>query len=173
MAETSPFVQTAQAYATSRHEATNHLYDGGPYYTHLQMVVNTAFKFLYVIPPKDRSTVLAACWCHDVIEDCRETYNDVKFIIGEEAADIVYALTNEKGKNRDERANDVYYKGINETEYAPFVKMCDRIANVKYSKQSKSSMFEKYKRENPEFIKKLGDNVPDPVLDELNNLFND
>jgi hypothetical protein len=80
----------------------------------------------------------------------------VKEHLGQEAADIIYALTNEKGKNRKERANDKYYEGIKNTPGAVFVKLCDRIANVQYSKMTGSRMFEMYKKENDEFVTKLG-----------------
>ena len=46
---------------------------------------------------------------------------------------MVYALTNEKGRTRAERANDKYYQGIRETPYAPFLKLSDRLANAGYS----------------------------------------
>jgi hypothetical protein len=36
--------------------------------------------------------------------------------------------------------------------------MCDRIANVEYSKISGSRMFDVYKKENEDFINKLGIN---------------
>jgi hypothetical protein len=76
--------------------------------------------------------------------------------LGQEAADIIYAVTNEKGKNRSERANDKYYEGIRNTKGAVFVKLCDRIANVQYSKMTKSRMFEMYRKENDNFMTKLG-----------------
>ncbi len=75
--------------------------------------------------------------------------------LGKEEADIIYALTNEKGRNRAERGNDKYYEGIRNTPGAIFVKLCDRIANVQYSKMTKSRMFEMYKKENPEFMSKV------------------
>jgi (p)ppGpp synthase/HD superfamily hydrolase len=96
-----------------------------------------------------------ACFAHDTIEDTRVTYNDVKSALGHYVADLVYALTNEKGKTRKERANDKYYEGIRSEKYGIFVKMCDRIANVEYSKMSGSRMFEMYKKENEDFIKSL------------------
>jgi (p)ppGpp synthase/HD superfamily hydrolase len=96
-----------------------------------------------------------ACFGHDLIEDTRVTYNDVKSVLGHYVADLVYALTNEKGKTRKERANDKYYEGIRSEKYGIFVKMCDRIANVEYSKMSGSRMFEMYKKENEDFIKSL------------------
>jgi (p)ppGpp synthase/HD superfamily hydrolase len=99
---------------------------------------------------------LIAAWGHDLIEDTRVSYNDVKSNLGQEAADIIYAVTNEKGKDRKERANEKYYEGIRNTPGAVFVKLCDRIANVQYSKMTKSRMFEMYKKENAEFTKALG-----------------
>jgi (p)ppGpp synthase/HD superfamily hydrolase len=84
------------------------------------------------------------------------SYNDVKNQLGQEAADIIYAVSNEKGKTRAERANDKYYEGIRNTPGAVFVKLCDRIANVQYSKMTKSRMFEMYKKENTNFLTKLG-----------------
>ena len=65
-------------------------------------------------------------------------------------------FTNEKGKNRKERANDKYYEGIRNTPGAVFVKLCDRIANVQYSKMTGSRMFDKYREENDNFVIKLG-----------------
>jgi (p)ppGpp synthase/HD superfamily hydrolase len=134
-------------------------------------------------PNQDQVTLQDACliatWGHDLIEDCRVSYNDVKNHLGQEAADIIYAVTNEKGKNRSERANDKYYEGIRNTPGAVFVKLCDRIANVQYSKMTKSRMFEMYKKENENFITKLGlyekyNNHPLlPMFNYLNNLFND
>lgn len=101
---------------------------------------------------------------HDLIEDTRVSYNDVKDHLGQEAADIIYAVSNEKGKTRKERANTTYYKGIRETPGATFVKLCDRIANVQYSKMTGSRMFEMYKKENSNFIQELGwfGDVTDP-----------
>jgi (p)ppGpp synthase/HD superfamily hydrolase len=99
---------------------------------------------------------LLATWGHDLIEDTRVSYNDVEAHLGQEAADIIYAVTNEKGKNRKERANDKYYEGIRNTPGAVFVKLCDRIANVQYSKMTRSRMFEMYWKENDEFMTRLG-----------------
>lgn len=83
----------------------------------------------------------------------------------------MYAVTNEKGRTRVERANENYYKGIRETEGATFVKLCDRIANVQYSKMTKSSMFDKYKKENVNFMIGVdADKFPE-MKDYLTELF--
>jgi (p)ppGpp synthase/HD superfamily hydrolase len=147
----------AKKYAIECHDSTNHKYNGQPYSVHLSMVVDTAMKFIHLVPARMQETVIAACWAHDVIEDCRQTYNDVKLATNEGVAELVYALTNEKGKNRKERGNDKYYDGIRNTPYATFIKLCDRIANYQYSKESGSSMSSMYEKEMDGFIDKLYD----------------
>jgi len=165
-----------QQWCVDQHAKTNHWYDTYlPYEFHLRMVANVAKDFQHLLDNEVdyytgkqeidkgqdltltlRTACLRAAWGHDLIEDTRNSYNDVKEILGQEAADIIYAVSNEKGKNRKERANDKYYEGIRNTPGAVFVKMCDRIANVQYSKMTKSRMFEMYKKENTEFTRSLG-----------------
>ena len=104
-----------------------------PYEFHLRMVNNVYEDFkhllddtkdyftgeLYRGPQQDQVTLKDACrrasFGHDLIEDTRVSYNDVKTELGQEAADIIYAVTNDKGKNRKERAGVNYYRGIRET----------------------------------------------------------
>ncbi len=155
------------------HAATNHMYGTKPYIVHLEAVVGVCEEFIHNIPEEDRDIVLTACAAHDLIEDARMTYNDVKKLFGIRVADIVYALTNEKGKDRAERANDKYYEGIRSTKYAPFAKLCDRIANVRNSKREGFRMLGSYKSENDEFLLHV---LPDghmigELVDELNNTF--
>lgn len=147
--------QHAKHYASARHEAVCHRYGNRPYAYHLQMVADTAGLFLDGYPPAEREVILAACWCHDLIEDARETYNDVKAQVGETVAEIVFALTNEKGRTRAERANDRYYAGIRATPHAALVKLCDRIANVRASREDGGRLFEVYRAEYPAFREKL------------------
>ena len=124
-----------------------------------------------------RETCRRACWAHDILEDVHHiSYNDLVKNIGQDAAEIVYAVTNEKGKNRAERANEKYYAGIVATPGAVFVKLCDRIANVQYGKMTGSSMYEKYRKENDHFIQSLGwdgsgDHELTPMFEYLLNLF--
>jgi (p)ppGpp synthase/HD superfamily hydrolase len=188
---------TKQQWCIDQHKNTNHMYSEYlPYEFHLRMVHQAAVDFKHLLddtkdyftgedyrgPKQGQVTLRQACmvatWGHDLIEDCRVSYNDVKQHLGEEAADIVYALTNDKGKNRKERAGTKYYEGIRSTPGAVFVKLCDRIANVQYSKMTKSRMFEMYKNENDNFIVQLGydDTNTHPYFEMfvyLNELFKD
>ena len=127
------------------HESVNQFYDGDkPYGYHLDMVAKEVYAYghFVLVGEADLLPLFMGAWFHDSIEDARVSYNDVKkialkFGLTEEqaflASEIVYALTNEKGRNRKERAGKRYYEGIRNTPYAPFVKMCDRMANIRYS----------------------------------------
>jgi (p)ppGpp synthase/HD superfamily hydrolase len=115
-------------------------------------------------------TVIASAWTHDTIEDCRQTYNDVKNHLGITVAEITYALSNEKGRTRAERANSKYYEGIRNTPYAGFIKLCDRLANAKYSKMNGSRQTETYRTELPHFRDELASVGFQPMWDELTEL---
>jgi len=179
-----------------QHKNTNHMYDVYlPYEFHLRMVNNVFRDFCHLLDyTKDyftgedfvsmgrgQVTLIEACsrasWGHDLIEDTRVSYNDVKNNLGPEAANIIYAVTNDKGKNRKERAGVKYYQGIRDTPGAVFVKLCDRIANVQYGKMTKSRMFEMYKKENSDFEQYLGRYTSnkdlEPMFVYLKNLFNE
>lgn len=172
-----------QQWCINKHNETNHMYDTYlPYEFHLRMVAKAANDFINLIPDKNdgessfRDQIILAAYGHDLIEDTRVSYNDVKEVLGLVPADIIYAVTNEKGKNRKERANDKYYEGIRNTPGAVFVKLCDRIANVQYSKMTGSRMFEMYKKENINFMVQLGRMEPnqqpyEPMFKYLINLF--
>ncbi len=175
----------------NKHKQTNHFYDQYlPYEFHLRMVDNVYEQFKYLLEEEFQiktlnsssnkeyriiiqQSIKYACWAHDLIEDCRVSYNDIVIEAGTQVAEIVYAVTNEKGKTRSERANDKYYERIRNTYGAVFVKLCDRIANVQYSKLTKSKMFEKYKNENDYFTKSLGEHGYGKMVEYLNNLFVD
>lgn len=148
-------IEVARRFAYYCHKNVNHLYDNRPYDVHLDMVGEVGKKYIHLVPLKDRENVIGSLYLHDTIEDTRKTFNDILKVTNLQIADLVYAVTNEKGKNRKERANAKYYRGIRRTKYATFVKLCDRIANVEYSKQKGNRMFEVYRKENKEFIKSI------------------
>ena len=138
-------LEKIRSVAHQLHESVNQFYDGDkPYGYHLDMVAKEVYAYghLVLVGEADLLPLFMGAWFHDSIEDARVSYNDVKKIalklgLTEEqafmASEIVYALTNEKGRNRKERAGKRYYEGIRNTPYAPFVKMCDRMANIRYS----------------------------------------
>ena len=162
------------------HQSVNQVYgDDLPYGFHLDMVAEGISNYGHLVCVREEDVVpmYFGGYFHDSIEDARQTYNDVmKKACGwmtEEhalmATEIVYALTNDKGRTRAERAGEKYYAGIRQTPYAPFVKLCDRLANITYScsvdnGRDGSRMREVYKREMPDFLPSLSSDSDDPRL---------
>ncbi len=166
----SPFVKKARTFAAKTHAHVRHRYGALPYSYHLQMVVDACKEFITLVPEEQRDFVLAGAWLHDVIEDCRLTYNDIKNEFGVEVAEIVFACSNEKGKTRKDRANEKFYTELKLISNAVLVKCADRIANTKQSKKTRSGMYDKYLREMPYFTKKLYMSNFDVVFKHLNQL---
>ena len=159
------------------HQSVNQTYAGSlPYGFHLDMVVEGVrnYGYLVCVREEDVLPLFFGAYYHDSIEDARLTYNDVMRLARNEmtieqammATEIVYALTNDKGRTRAERAGEKYYKGIRETPYAPFVKLCDRLANITYSCTGEGNkgtrMKEVYKGEMPHFLPSINPHSDDP-----------
>lgn len=122
------------------------MYGKVPYSVHLTYVVMIAMKFIHNIRLEFREGTIQATWLHDTIEDAGVTYNDIHKLFGEFVAETVFAVSNEKGKNRKER-NEKTLIGISKNRTAVFVKLCDKIANTLYSKHTSSRMHEVYSSE--------------------------
>jgi hypothetical protein len=159
------------------HQSVNQTYAGSlPYGFHLDMVVEGVrnYGYLVCVREEDVLPLFFGAYYHDSIEDARLTYNDVMRLARNEmtieqammATEIVYALTNDKGRTRAERAGEKYYKGIRETPYAPFVKLCDRLANITYSCTGEGNkgtrMKDVYKGEMPHFLPAINPHSDDP-----------
>ena len=150
--------EKAKELATRAHNKQK--YGGYPYTYHLSKVEQALRRFGY--DPSESADdkheslswdLITAAWPHDTIEDTRKSYNDVRNETESQLlADIVYAVSNEKGKTRAQRANKDYYIGIVEQYGAIFVKLCDRIANLIHGKENNSNMFAMYRKEHPHFI---------------------
>lgn len=113
--------------------------DDVPYTFHLQSVVQVLERFGITNP-----VFICAAWLHDVIEDTNRSYNDLKKKFGEEVAEIVYCVTSELGRNREERNKKTYPK-IKDNEAAILLKLADRIANIEYglANGGKNDMYNK------------------------------
>lgn len=165
----------------------NNLYAGYPYDLHIIGCQAVFTEFAELLSPVDQEAVLVAVWMHDLMEDCAVTYNDIIKLIcspkeflepsdttqgfPKKVADIVYAVTNELGKNRKER-NEKTYPKISGNELATFVKLCDRIANTRFSKYSGSPMFGVYQKEYHDFKEALRvQNSLAPMWECLSDLY--
>lgn len=144
------FLNNIRDYAFDKHKNVNQSYGELPYSVHLTETVNNIIKYFGIsISPEDKIILIASSYCHDLIEDTRTTYNDLIYDLSlikinthlsedydvniGKIADIVFDLTNEKGKNRSERENDKYFNAIANNNLAKIVKLSDRLANIEHS----------------------------------------
>jgi (p)ppGpp synthase/HD superfamily hydrolase len=163
-------LEEIKATAHALHASVNQTYGKKhPYGLHLDMVVDSVCHYGHLVcaDEQDVLPLFFGAYFHDSIEDTRQTYNDVTKIAcrwmdkeqAHTAAEIVYALTNDKGRTRAERAGENYYRGIRETPYAPFVKLADRLANITFSctneSETNTRMIKVYKQELPHFLEAI------------------
>lgn len=187
------FIDCIREAAWELHKSVGQTYDKTlPYGHHLSMVADAAMRYAHEIvsDESDIIPVIFAAYFHDSIEDARLTYRNVteiaeQYMSKEQAfvaAEIVYALTNDKGRTRAERAGERYYAGIRETPYAPFVKLCDRLANMSYSFHGSNGanchMAKVYQKEWPHFIASITCDtddkrflLPQAMIKEIEDLF--
>lgn len=154
--------------------------DQHPYSFHLKSVVEEAKKWRVIIGEKQTTNhyvpdvILASAAGHDLIEDARVTYNDIVQKIGgpigKQIAEVIFACTESKGRNRDERHDDNYYKFLASNKVAIFVKLCDIMSNVKYSVFTNSSMLDKYRKEYVKVKEHLYRGSMKPMWTVLDNL---
>lgn len=155
------------------HEECGNVYGKGkdkkPYVFHLDLVAKEAFKYKHLIDKTLVNDVLKAVYGHDTLEDCPMSPNDVIDIVGSDnivplygkglSATIIYMVTDEKGWDRNERSERTYPNMVRLDE-AVFVKICDRLANtrfskIEYEKNNKNTMYKKYCNELDYFFKCL------------------
>ena len=184
-------ISSIEKCACQIHADVNQKYDKDlPYGFHLRLAASylTKYGYLEIEDASEIDTLYAAVYFHDSMEDARMTYNDVMSTFEElnmtygcdihvvDAAEMVYALTNDKGRTRSERAGEAYYAGIRNTPHAPFLKMCDRLANVRFTTLMyvEHHMAYVYKSEMDHFLdsitKGAKTGVPQAMIDELTGM---
>ena len=115
-----------------------------PYIKHIDDVTNVLKRFGITLPK-----YLIAARLHDSIEDGCLSYKNIKLHFGEAVAEMVYAVTDELGRTREEKKRKTLPKTAKNPD-GVIIKLADRIANVEHG--GKISM---YKEEYDEFRKIL------------------
>lgn len=166
-------VKFARAYAMTAHKSAETWGDGSDYYkTHLDEVYEIVMRYelgeIYQI----------GAYLHDILEDTYIRFDDINNDFGWEVTLMVFCVTDERGSYRTERKNKTYPK-ILSNQYAPILKLCDRIANVGNAKRNnKHEILNMYRRENEDFLTGIGAGgtryglIGDMVV-ELDSLLND
>lgn len=161
--------------ADRAHSEKNQRYGIYPYKKHLLDVFSIALEFGI-----SNLAILQAILVHDVLEDTDMSFNSLQNHVGTQVADMVWAVTNEdkddKGnllKNRKEKFVYTYAK-INSIQDSIYVKLCDRIANVRNSITAfddigtkKAKYYSMYKKEYGSFRKNLKQETTCTILNAL------
>lgn len=142
------YLKKVSKFAKKMHDDTNCTYDGKSYYTHVEMVEEgiDKYKDVFISYLKGYEYSRAAASCHDLIEDARLTFNNVKDETNADIASIVLKVTDVPAETRLLRHLLTMPKTVLDYR-AIIVKMADLRANAMYSKNSGSSMYKKYKKE--------------------------
>lgn len=137
-------LRDAEMFARGAHLGQKH--GDRPYWTHLRDVANIIIS--WNLPDYDFNTLFLMCcaWLHDVIEDTAATYQDVRRLFGEEVAELVWAVTDEIGRNREERKERTYPK-IFATANSTVLKLADLHSNVTRAVRDKTRPLQMYKKE--------------------------
>ena len=118
------YLQRAREVGTSAHAGQR--YGAGADYTvHLQMVEAVGRRF--GVTDDD---ILCAFWLHDTLEDTPLRRDLIAQWFNMRVLKLVIAVTDEPGKNREERKKATYPKTRAEGSDAIIVKLCDRAANL-------------------------------------------
>lgn len=105
----------------------NQDYDGiFPYEKHLDDVVGVLKR-----NGISQRKYICAAYLHDSIEDGAISYSKIKLHFGEEVAEIVFCVTDEVGRNREEKKLKTLPKTASNPD-AVIVKLADRIANIEH-----------------------------------------
>lgn len=157
---------TARDFAIRAHG--DQKYGEHPYIYHLDAVVAVLVEFGFGAI----QDLMDAAYLHDAIEDCGITSYILWKAGFNRSFGLVYAVTNEPGKNRAVRHSKTYPKMAG-WENATIVKLADRIANVRECLRNEDSKHLMYSCEYAEFYKALyreDHNLAKPVWDELDCL---
>jgi len=131
----------------------NQTYDGiFPYHKHLDDVVDVLKRFGF------SGKYIVAGYLHDIIEDTALSYNKVKKYFGDEVAEMVYCVTDELGRDREEKKRKTLPKTASNPD-AIILKLGDRIANIEHG-----GKIDMYRKEYLQFKGALILNTPNDGL---------
>ena len=137
--------EKARNFAIAAHG--NQKYGSHPYLVHLDAVAKIARPF--------GETAEVIAYLHDVVEDTEVSTKEVEEQFGKLVADAVAILTDQPGKDREERKSKTYAKMSSvsgETEIALVVKAADRLANMRACVDGNDpKRLAMYKSEHPTF----------------------
>ncbi len=159
-------IRTARILAYAAHDGVKRKYSDAPYFVHPERLAKRAEAM--GLP----AFVVAACYGHDIDEDCEEYYSDLlRLLLPAEAVYLIVELTNPskafpKLRRHERKAMDrEHLKYV--TYYAKVVKFLDRIDNIRDMVDGDKGFLEKYVEETMLLKDALLFGEPDELLCRL------
>lgn len=154
----------ARSFALKHHGKQQ--YGSHPYIVHLDAVAELVQQY--------GKTAVVIAYLHDVVEDTPVSLGEIENAFGTLVADCVAILTDEPGKDRQERKKKTYRKMAQvagTTEIALVVKAADRLANMRACvADKKEELLAVYRQEYPFFAQAV---YRPKICDELWNQLSD
>lgn len=137
-------IDAAEYFARGAHLGQKH--GDRPYYTHPRNVAQIIKEWALDEERFDTPLLMCGAWLHDVIEDTPATYQDILQLFGREVAELVWAVTDELGRNRKERKERTYPK-IFATPESTLLKLADLYSNVTGAVRENTKQLQMYQKE--------------------------
>jgi len=144
--------QWAELFAAEQHKGQK--YGDGEFINHPEEVARILLDTFNPELGENQRILVIAAWLHDVLEDTDTTMETLVKEFGEDVANLVFAVTNEPGKNRKERWVNTAKK-IRSHPLGIHLKLADRIANVSASIRQRSDLLGMYLKEDEMFYAEL------------------
>lgn len=154
-------------YAIGKHEDIGQKYGNEDYTYHLLNVSAIVQMFEDKLTEQEFRLAMMGAFGHDLIEDANVTYNDIKHVSSEDLAEVIYACTEEKGRNRAERHNDRFYMVLTANKIGLVVKLADVIANTNHSRTTGHRMYKTYQKEWPIMRDKVIDYAKEYGIEDM------
>jgi (p)ppGpp synthase/HD superfamily hydrolase len=145
-------VRKARDFAEKKHQGQTRR-DGTPYFVHPTRVADNVKKYKQ---SEELPSLIAAAFMHDTIEDGNATVLEIKELFGDLVADLVHELTSdEEEKSKLGKKNYLIQKTLGMSNYALYIKLCDRLDNLRDMKTQNKEFRERYIDETSAIINSL------------------
>lgn len=132
--------------------------DGRPYFTHPSRVADLVRQ--YKGNSHEIESLVAAAYCHDLLEDTTVNYYDLVNAFGYCVASLVMELTTNPEMKKGIGSKKIYlgYKIKHMTHWALVIKLCDRLDNISDMKGGTEAWKKKYIDETEYIIEYIEEN---------------
>ena len=159
-------IRTARILAYAAHDGTKRKYSDAPYFVHPERIAKRAEAM--GLP----DFVVAACYGHDIDEDCEDYYRDLlRLLLPEETVYLIGELTNvsrlhpELPRHKRKEMDRLHLSLA--SYYAKVLKFLDRIDNIRDMVDADKGFLEKYVGETMLLKNALLEGDPDELLCRL------